>query len=240
MAERRRRVDATLPHRRLRRRLRGRLRTVLVVALVVAVVLVAGWLVLFSSYLSAEQVRVTGEVSVAPARVRHVARVPLGTPLARVDTDAVRARVETISSVDSVQVSRSWPHTIDITITERTPVALVETDNGRRAVDAGGVLFPVPPHHARLPLIRAGAATDTVSLREAARVAGAVPADIAHKVDHLELRSADDIRLVLRDGRTIVWGSAADSEVKARVVALLLRGKVRQVDVSVPGRPTTR
>ena len=244
MAERPRRVDASLPHRRLRRRLRrplpGRLRTLLVLALVVAVVLVAGWLVLFSSYLSAEQVRVTGEVSLAPAQVRHVARVPLGTPLARVDTDAVRARVETISSVDSVEVSRSWPHTIAITVTERTPVALVDTGNGRRAVDAGGVLFPVPPHHPRLPLIRAGATTDTVSLREAARVAGAVPADIAHKVDHLELRSADDIRLVLRDGRTIVWGSAADSDIKARVVALLLRGKVQQVDVSVPGRPTTR
>lgn len=231
---------APLAGRRWRRRLRGRGRPLLVGALLAFLVLAAAWLVLFSSVLDTQHVRVTGATTLADGQVRQIARVPLGGPLARVDVAAVRARVEQLSSVASVQVSRAWPHTITIDITERTPVAVVETGHGLRAVDANGVLFPAPPSHAHLPVVRAAAAADTVSLREAAHVAAALPAGIARAVDHLELHSADGIRLVLRDGRIVVWGSAAESDTKARVAALLLRGSVHQVDVSVPARPTTR
>ncbi|MGN6253095.1 MAG: cell division protein FtsQ/DivIB [Marmoricola sp.] len=236
-------AERTLAHRRLRRRLRGRTRALLALVLAGVLVVALGWLVAFSPYLTAERVRVRDDGALSVQRVRRVAQVPVGTPLARVDLGAVQARVEGISSVEGVEVSRSWPHTVEIAVTERTPVALVDTGSGRRAVDAGGVLFPVPTGVGRLPVIHADATTDTVSLREAAHVAAALPASLDGRVDHLQLRSADDIRLVLRDGRTIVWGSAADSATKARVVALLLRGrhgKVSQVDVSVPGRPTTR
>lgn len=233
-------VTATLADRRWRRRLRGRARAILAGLLLAALVVAAAWLVLFSSVLDTQHVRVTGAVTLSARQVRHVADVPLDGPLARVDVDAVRARVEQLSSVASVDVSRAWPHTITIALTERTPVAVVETGHGLRAVDASGVLFPAPPSRAHLPVVRAAAAADTVSLREAAHVAAALPARLARAVDHLELHSADGIRLVLRDGRVVVWGSAADSGTKARVAALLLRGKVTEVDVSVPARPTTR
>ena len=33
----------------------------------------------------------------------------------------------------------------------------------------------------------------------------------------------DQISLVLRDGRTVVWGSADESDLKAEVLAVLLR-----------------
>jgi len=38
----------------------------------------------------------------------------------------------------------------------------------------------------------------------------------------------------------VSWGSAEHSAQKAEVLAVLLQQKAREIDVSVPGRPTTR
>ena len=48
----------------------------------------------------------------------------------------------------------------------------------------------------------------------------------------------DTISLVLRNGRTILWGSAEDSANKAEVLDVLLDRKAQVYDVSVPGQPT--
>jgi cell division protein FtsQ len=53
------------------------------------------------------------------------------------------------------------------------------------------------------------------------------------------VQTVDQISLVLRDGRTVVWGSADESGLKAKVLAVLLRQRAQTYDVSVPGQPTT-
>ncbi len=206
-----------------------------------ALVIGGGWLVLFSSVLTAEKVTVTGVTSLSPVRVRHQAQVPIGRPLARLDLAAIQARVENIGDVAHAEVSRSWPHTVHIAITQRTPVAVVDRGNGLQQVDAGGVLFGKVAHRpAGLPLIKAAPSMRSTALAEAGTVAAALPHALARRVSYLQLQSPDDIVLLLRDGRTVVWGSAADSSQKAQVAVVLLRRPVHQVDVSVPGRPTTR
>ena len=54
-----------------------------------------------------------------------------------------------------------------------------------------------------------------------------------------QVATVDQISLVLRDGRTVVWGSAEDSDAKAEVLVELLEQPARKYDVSVPGQPTT-
>ena len=66
----------------------------------------------------------------------------------------------------------------------------------------------------------------------------ALPDDLSGKVDYLEVRTVDTISLVLRNGRTILWGSAEDSANKAEVLDVLLDRKAQVYDVSVPGQPT--
>jgi cell division protein FtsQ len=226
---------------RRRRWWRSKLR-LLVVGVVVLVVVVGGvWALYFSSWLTAQKVDVTGVDTVNPVRVRAVAHVPIGRPLARLDLAAIQARVESIGAVEHAEVSRSWPHTVHIAITERTPVAVVDRGSGLQEVDADGVLFGSPGKRpAGMPLIKADPSMDSTALAQAGRVASALPTDLAGKVDHLEVRSPDDIVLLLKDHRTVVWGSSNDSAQKAQVVAVLLQHKAKVVDVSVPGRPTTR
>ena len=67
----------------------------------------------------------------------------------------------------------------------------------------------------------------------------ALPPALSRRVEHLEVETVDQITLVLRDGRQVVWGSAEDSEAKAEVLVALLKEPARRYDVSVPGQPTT-
>lgn len=227
-----------------RRRWGGRLRRLrpfLYAALVLALVGTAVWLVFFSSVLTVRDVAVRGNETISSVRIEAVAKAPQDRPLARVDLAAIQARVETLPVVRSASVSRSWPHTIAITIVERTPVAVVDRGAGLQAVDAGGVLFG---HYATrpddLPLVRTAADVKSDALAEAARVVTSLRSDIAARVDRVEVETIDRIHLRLADGRTVMWGSAEDSAEKAAVLAVLLEQKADQIDVSVPGRPTTR
>ena len=59
--------------------------------------------------------------------------------------------------------------------------------------------------------------------------------------DHVEVVTVDQITLVLRDQREVLWGSAEESALKAEVVDKLLAAQqASYYDVSVPGNPTYR
>lgn len=224
-----------------RRRFRAGLRRWRTLLITVLVLLVAGlgtWLLYFSDHLVADRVEVAGASSVSAQRVETVARVPLGTQLARVDVDVIRARVESIAAIGSAEVSRSWPATLSIEVTERQPVAAVERGGRTLTVDLDGVLFPGRP--ADLPRIRTSVEVDVEALAQGARVAAALPGELRSRVRWIDLKSIDEISLHLRDGRRVVWGTAVASEEKAEVALALLERDVRVVDVTVPGRPTTR
>jgi len=226
--------------RRWRQRLR-RLRPFLYAALVLVLVGVGVWLLLFSPVVTVRDVSVKGNTTVSGVRVRAVAKAPLGRQLARVDLGAIQARVETLAAVRSVSVSRSWPHTIAIAITERTPVAVVDRGGGLQAVDKDGVLFGrYPSKPDDLPLLRTAPDVKSEALAEAARVVTSLRSDIAAKLDRVDVETVDQITLRLSDGRTVMWGSADQSDQKAAVLAVLLEQKAQHIDVSVPGRPTTR
>jgi cell division protein FtsQ len=81
------------------------------------------------------------------------------------------------------------------------------------------------------------AGTRSDALAETARVVSALPADLASRVDYVEVRTVDTISLHLRNGRDVLWGSADDSANKAEVLAVLLKQKASFYDVSVPGQP---
>ncbi len=213
-------------------------RRVVVALALLAVVAGSLWLVFASSVLAVSGVRVEGTKALDPGAVRRAAAVPTGAPLATVDLAAIGRRVERLPAVLKVDVSRSWPDAVRIDVTEREAVAVVARGSALRGLDATGVLFrryPSRPHS--LPLIHTTGRARADALAEAARVAGSLPSAISGKVDFVEVRTVDTISLRLRNGDTVRWGSAADSDAKGRVLAVLLHQKASFYDVSVPGQP---
>jgi cell division protein FtsQ len=215
-------------------------RTVAVVLLGLAAVGFLLWLVFASSVLAVSGVKVRGTAVLDPRTVRRAAAVPLGSPLAGVDLDAISARVRRLPAVRSVDVSRSWPDKVQISVRERDAVAVVERGGRLHGLDEDGVLFRGYLSRPDLPVIRMSTHTGADALAEAAKVAGSLPSGIARRVDYVEVRTVDTISLRLSNGCTVLWGSADDSADKARVLAVLLAHRASLYDVSVPGQPVIR
>ena len=218
------------------------LRCVVALLLVVALVATSVYLVFFSTTLQVKRVEVVGNDLLSDARVREIADVPIGDQLALVDLARADARVGALAEVKSVDVTRTWPDVVRIAVVERTAVAVVELAGRIRGLDAEGIVFreykSVPKG---MPRIRPGGAAGTDALQEAATVVSALPKDLATRVDHVEVATVDQITLVLRDQREVLWGSAEESELKAEVVDKLLAAQEASFyDVSVPGNPTFR
>ena len=218
------------------------LRYVLALLVLLALVASSVYLVLFSSTLRVKRVEVVGNDLLSDARVREVADVPIGDQLALVDLAGADARVGSLAEVRSVDVTRSWPDVVRIEVVERTAVAVVELAGRLRGLDEDGVVFREYRSAPRgMPRIRPGGAAGTDALKEAATVVSALPGDLVARVDHVEVATVDQITLVMRDQRQVLWGSAEESELKAEVIDRLLAAEQARVyDVSVPGNPTIR
>src|SRR4051812_10280252 len=162
-------------------KVRRRVALTLLVLVLLAALGVGSWLLLTRSGLAeVETVELTGTLTVSREEVLGAAAVETGVPLADVDTKAVARRVAQLPGVSSVQVSRGWPHTVEIAVVERTAVALARTPQGVTLVDATGVAYQqapeVPP---ALPMLSFGAVgPDDPSTRAALAVLETLPPDL--------------------------------------------------------------
>ena len=200
----------------------------LVVGLAVLVVALGAvaWVLLASPLLAVRTVQVDGASRLAGADVVAVAGVEVGTPLARVDTDAAAARVGRLPQVASVEVTRGWPGTVVVTVAERVPVAVVRADGARRLVDAGGVVFDTVTNDTPdgvVPLEVSAPGPDDRATRAALGAVTALPAQVRAQLTGVAARTPDDVTLTLTGGRTVRWGSAELTDRKAEVLGALLQ-----------------
>lgn len=224
-------------------------RTVLI-ALVLATVLLGGgtWVVYGSPLLRANRVTVHGTRDLTADQVVRAARVPLGGALVSVDTGAVRRRLlAALPRIDHVSVRRSWPHTVEVTVTERVAAAAIRTSGGWTEVDRNGVRFAtVPRVPAGVPLLRL--TPTAASLRQfgttgllhaAIEVAAALPEPVRARATAVQVGSYDGITVELSGGRRVMWGSPEQGPAKAAVLTALLKARPGAVryDVSAPTAP---
>ena len=198
-----------------------RLRALLVVPLLAAL----AWVLWASPVLAVRRVQVDGVVSLTGDEVRDAAGVATGTPLLRVDVDAARDRVARLPQVAAVEVTRGWPQTVVVTVAERVPVAVVTDGGTRRLVDAGGVVFETITGTAPdgvVPLDVPDPGPEDAATTAALGALTALPPDVRDQVTGVAATSPDAVTLTLTDGRSVLWGSAAQTERKAEVLGALL------------------
>jgi cell division protein FtsQ len=223
-----------------------RLRAALPWAIGAAVVLLAGgltWLVYGTSVLGVREVRVVGTQLLTPLQVRQAAAVPMNEPLARVDLEQVRARVRGIPAVERVAVRRSWPSTLVLEVVERTPVAAVPAGaKDFTLIDGAGVPYRVVSRRPdNLPLVRtATPGPADVNTRSALTVLGALSDELREQLVAISVTAPAQIKLELRDDRTVVWGDDTQSDTKSQVATALLKKAGTEIDVSAPSVVTIR
>ncbi|HOT56535.1 MAG TPA: FtsQ-type POTRA domain-containing protein [Ornithinibacter sp.] len=213
------------------------------VLVAVTVVAVLVWVLGWSSILGVSKVEVSGATGAEASAVAELVDVPIGTPLARVDTDAAAARVRERITVAEVSVRRAWPSTLAVDIVLRTPAIVVRNPQGQLEVaDAEGVSFGVVKAAPKgVPVVKAVGAKGATreALQSALALLNALPSDLSSQVSGITVSSANLVTFTLGK-RTVVWGSGADSERKVAILTALLPTKAKVIDVSAPETPVTR
>ena len=240
------RVEPKLQARRIevaRHQGRRRLRfVVLVLGVVIAVVAVFG--ATRSPALDVDHVVVRGADQTGAAAVRRASGVPLGRPLVSVDPAHVEARLERLPWVERASVARSWPGTVRITLTERTPIAVVGTGSAAVVVDGDGRAIAAA-HHEDLPVV-AGAPVAVgrelaAPRRSVVSILEEMPAALRREVAAAHA-TPSGIALTLTDDITVRWGDSSQPSAKADALAVLLeqadRSTIAGIDVSVPRAAT--
>ena len=208
-----------------------------------AVAVLLGWVVGFSPVLAVRSVEVVGVPASEVAAIKAMAQVPVGEPLARVDADAVAARVAERATVADVSIERSWPSTLVIHASPRQPFLVVKNPQGQlQVVDETGVAYAqvsTPPRG--VPTVNAAtqAALSRDALSAAVSVLKVLPATVQKRVTNITVSSANLV--TLRIGRTsVVWGGIDEPERKLAIMTALLKGNPKLIDVSAPSTPVTR
>lgn len=246
---------------RLRRRRRWRRLTV-TVTVFSAVLALTGYSMLWHTKIfDVRTTSVSGVKVLTRQQVLAAAAIPAHQAVAAVDTSAAKARLKAIPRVKDAWVQRSLPHTIEITVVERTAAAaLPQADGSYQIVDGDGVAFDtavspaaVPAHLPIIHLEQFGArgATD-----RAAAVAGALaalralPGPVRARVQTVSATGPYAIVLTLSpsapSGReskakpvpvTVSWGGPDQPDLKARILAALIGNGAAHYDVSAPAAP---
>ncbi|QKV74676.1 cell division protein FtsQ/DivIB [Amycolatopsis sp. Hca4] len=229
------------PRNRPNRQVEIRRRWVALLSVLTVVALV--YLLFFSSMLGVQDVAVNGARTVPVDQIRTVAAVPADKPMLRLSTDDIRDRVAAMPGIATVEVSRSWPNTVEITVTERTAIAFFDSGpggDGVHLVDGGGVVFKtVPARPAGLPELKLPkvSADDPVT-RAVTAVLGVIPEQLLKQVTTATAKTPASVEFTLGNGKIVRWGTAEQTDRKAKVLAALLTQDGKVYDVAAPELPT--
>jgi cell division protein FtsQ len=133
------------------------------------------------SGLGVDEIRVTGYRNAIVSDIFGALRLDEPTSLLRYNSDAARRRIEALSWVSRATVTRVLPNTVEVKITERTPIAVWLHDQSATLVDAEGreLARVAPSTLPALPRIAGAGAPDAAGALAAALAA--FP-DIARRV----------------------------------------------------------
>jgi cell division protein FtsQ len=205
---------------------------------VIVLALAAGvaWVVAFSPVLGVRHVTVRGESVLSADEVRAVADIHSGTPLLRIRTARIEARVDALPEVASTRVSVTYPSTVTILVSERIAVGYVAstaTPPVLSLIDHTAKAFrSVPTAPSGLPQLTA---TNEAAVRASAEVVASLPQAIRATVTTVSAKTANSVVLTLADGRSVIWGGSVRNAEKAALLPALLTQDGSSIDVSADG-----
>lgn len=223
------------------RRRRRRLTAVLALVCVVVWSLVG----LRSSLVDVDRVQVDGAERTPDRAIRAASGIFTGDTMVGADLDGGTVAVAALPWVDEVRITRLWPGTVRIVVTERVPVVAVAVGDGWARIDARGrVLDQASTRPALIALQgrRKVAPGDVLASwdRDLADLIDRLPDALAAQVEGVG-RDERGVVLDLTGGWTVLVGEAgalpAQSDAVAAVRTAADPGDGCTIDVRVPSAP---
>lgn len=195
-----------------------------------AVLVVAAITASRTSVFHARRVEVIGASALSRAQVLELAAVDRHTNAVWLDEGAVERRLESAPWVAEADVRVSLGLAIEISVTERVPVAVASGEGGSVLVASDGTTLGAVPRSASvrsLPQIELpavppidGAIAPTAA--GAALALGAMDGDLRDAVDRVAVLPGGTLEVWMRDGPRVSFGSATALGPKARAIASAL------------------
>jgi cell division protein FtsQ len=199
-----------------------------------------------TSLLDARRIEVTGTDHVHRADLVRIAGVSKDTNVLWFDDRAAERRLEAEPWIANADVSASFPLTIQIAVTERTPVAVMGGPGGSLIAGDGTALGASSDGHglARIDLgtvtTAEGRAPTPVG---AARALGTMPAGLRSQVTRVSVLLDGTLELRLEGGTRIRFGSPDDIARKVETIRRVFAwadeegSVIRTLSVVAPGAP---
>lgn len=211
-----------------------------VAGLIVAAVL--AWLVVLSPIVRIKHIRVDGITGALEQQIRANAGVVRGKPLLLTRLGPVETAVKKDRRVADAHIVRQFPDTLVVRVTPRVPVIALANSQGQvDLIDIEAVRYQtVSTAPSGVPVVRSaeGAAVTDTALRVALDVVQAMPEGLRQRMADLRVSKADAVSFSI-SGVSVVWGDAQRSELKAKLVSILLQENPKTIDVSAPDTPIT-
>lgn len=210
------------------------------------VLLVGGLTASRSSAFDVRRLEVSGANHLHRARVLAIAGISRSTNVVWLDEGAAERRLDAEAWIADADVRATFPLTIEISITERSPVAVARGDVvALMAADGTALGSGRAPRG--LPVIDLGSMGPVEGVRPspvgAARALGAMTPALRAQVARVRVLLDGTLEIRLREGPTVRFGTPEDARRKARAIERMLswaRGEgasIRTLSVVSPSAP---
>ncbi len=203
-----------------------------------------------------ENVTVSGVSHLTDHEITRLAAVAADSTLLRLDEDGIRQRLAQNAWVQSVEVKRVFPGTVELSIVEREPAAAVRVNekstwvvaaDGAWLSAATGADWEKNPRivdvDASMSAPVSGVACGDEGIMNALKVVSALGERTKGELDTISAPSAAKTSLNLKNGVNVAFGDASEVAAKEAAIWGILdkfAGQVSYINVRVPSRPTYR
>jgi len=189
------------------------------IGLVAVLCLVGGYLLAMWPALRPHRVEVSGNRVVSVTAILASAQIDYGANIWLQNTHAMATRIEAIPYIRTASVHRRLPGTINITVTERVPYAVLEKNGARNLVDETlRVLGPADARDAALPVLAVSSNQRVDQL--------AIVVDQAEKAQlepaRVSFDEYGDVTMKLRGGIDVLLGDPSTTADKMPLVKPIL------------------
>lgn len=196
----------------------------------------------FTPLFSVKEISVVGVERLSAEKLAATLQPLTGKPLTMIQTQEVADLLAGFELIETFAIQAEPPSTLRIKIRERQPLLIVLQGGQRQMYDAAGVRIAVASAQEELPVFdfQGNPQTDP-KFPHAVELLLGLPLATYQAISRISVSDQLTSQFELRkSGVRVLWGSNADSLLKAEVLDSLLATsgqKVQRIDVSSPNAP---
>jgi cell division protein FtsQ len=201
----------------------------------------------FSPLLAIQQVSVVGTQRLNPEDISKALAGQIGTPLPLLNQEEIANSLSGFSLIESFTATAVPPNELQVRVSERQPICIVEFEGALWLHDPAGVRIALAEPTDLLPRVLISEdPTSSQRFRDSVDVLLALPIELLGQVEFIQANSKDDVQMSLRGSldQRISWGDSSDAVLKSKVLQALMANNQGAsgvtFDVSSPNAPVVR